>query len=68
MRKILQVFARWQAVQSLKDTEHAIAFHRRQLAALPDEIARLERIRKQHAGRAATLTERRNTVNYNLGR
>lgn len=52
----------------IRDMEHAIEHHQRQLANLPAEIARLEQVRKFHVGRASTLTEARSAVNWNLGR
>lgn len=68
MKRLYRLLSRWSHRQHIKDLDRAIDFHQRQLAALPAEIARLEQARKWHVGRASTLSERRNTVNWNLGR
>lgn len=65
---MLKRIRHWFAVQRVRDVEHTIACHRKTLDALPMELRRLELLCKEYAGRAATLIQQRDPVNWNLGR
>jgi len=68
LRALARVIARWHHLAHVRDCDHVIRHHERMLLGLPTEITRLHQIRRYHQGRAATLAQRRETVNYTLGR
>ena len=61
-----RMIRRWSALQHVKDYDAMIRHHRGMLDNLPAEIQRLEMGRRTWAGRAATMAQRRDPVNYRL--
>lgn len=68
IRRFFRAIARWHHRQNVKDCDFALRVHTAHLAALPAEIDRVTEIRRYHQGRLATLGEKRNPLNYRLGR
>ena len=67
IRRLLRCVRRWHHLVHARDIEFVIAHHERLLLALPTEIRRLHQARKERLGRAATLSQTRETVSYTLG-
>ncbi len=65
-RAIARRVQRWYHVAAMKDMTYCIGHHERMLLALPAEIRRLYEIQRYHAGRAATLVQERDPVNFHL--
>jgi hypothetical protein len=67
LRVLTRVIARRHHLAHVRDIDHVIDHHERLLLGLPVAIRRLQEIRRYHQGRAATLSQPRETVNFTLG-
>ena len=65
--RLLRALRRWHHLAHVKDLDFQIRVHESHLAALPNEIRRINELRRFHQGRAASLADMRTRVNWNLG-